>query len=90
MTTEQTQDQPKTRPFEVRSDALLDFVFLDDNDRPYRVTMYGGEPWLFYWHADKHWVTLRTVTQPEIWEWQARRLPPEHAALYSEEIQRSS
>lgn len=24
MTTEQTQEQPKTRPYEVRSDALLD------------------------------------------------------------------
>ena len=66
------------------SNDLLDFVFLDDASRPYRITMYGGEPWLFYWHADGHWVTLRRVTQPEIWELKARRLPDEQAALYHE------
>jgi len=80
MTTETTKAQPSL----VRSDALLDFVFLDGASRPFRVTMYGGEPWLFYWHADGHWVTLRKVTQHQIWQLQARRLPDEQATLYNE------
>lgn len=43
------------------------FVFLDDDSRPYRCCMYCGTPWLFYWHPDKVWVTLKPVTQTDIW-----------------------
>ncbi len=42
------------------------FIFLDQLNRPYRCCMYQGEPWLFYWHPDKKWVTCRTVTQTDI------------------------
>ncbi len=44
------------------------FVFLDKSNRPYRCCMYQGTPWLFYWHPDNRWVTLRQVTQTEIWQ----------------------
>lgn len=73
-----------TEGHSVDSSSLLDFVFLDDANRPYRVKLYGGEPWLFYWHPDGKWVTLRQVTQSEIWQWHARRLPDEQAELYND------
>ena len=42
------------------------FVFLDGRCRPYRCAMWGEHPWLFYWHPDNHWVSLRQVDQSEI------------------------
>lgn len=49
---------------------LLDekgFVFLDAANRPYLCRMFGGEPWLFYWHPNKIFVSLRKINQSEIW-----------------------
>lgn len=43
------------------------FVFLDSKGDPYYCRMWGESPWLFYWHPDNHWVSLREVTQMEIW-----------------------
>lgn len=44
------------------------FVFLDARNRPYRCCMWDGTPWLFYWHKhENHWVSLRPVTQFEVW-----------------------
>lgn len=45
----------------------LGFVFLDDHRRPYLARMYHGAPWLFYWHVENHWVTLRKLTQTDLW-----------------------
>jgi hypothetical protein len=49
----------------MRENEEIDFVFIDDAKRPYRVMMYCGTPWLFYWHPANKWVTLREVTQSE-------------------------
>ena len=44
------------------------FVFLDGANRPYRCAMWGDQPWLMYWNdSQKCWVSLRPVTQSEIW-----------------------
>lgn len=43
------------------------FVFLDDKRRPYLCSLWGGKPWLFYWHEhQKSWVSLREVTFDEV------------------------
>ena len=42
-------------------------VFLDGTGRPYCIAMWNDSPWLFYWHPDNHWVSLRPATQSEIW-----------------------
>lgn len=63
------------------------FVFVDGASRPFHVRMWNGEPWLFYWHPDKRWVSQRIVTQTEVWAFAKKRLPEEQAALYfSEEV----
>ena len=43
------------------------FVFLDSGNRPYMCALWNGEPWLFYWHKENKWVSLRKVSQTEIW-----------------------
>lgn len=44
------------------------FVFLDHTSRPFKVMRYGKdqETWMFYWHPDKKWVTLRPLNEFEI------------------------
>lgn len=42
------------------------FVFLDRFMRPVWCALYHGSPWLFWWHPDRHWVTMREVTQDEV------------------------
>jgi hypothetical protein len=42
------------------------FIFLDTSSRPYWCRDWGGEPWLFYWHCDKKWVSLRKVTPNDL------------------------
>ena len=37
-------------------------VFLDDAGRPYLTGEWEGEPWLFYWHPDNSWVSLRKLS----------------------------
>jgi hypothetical protein len=66
----------------MRENEEIDFVFIDDAKRPYRVMMYCGTPWLFYWHPANKWVTLREVTQSEIWDFGQNKLDPEQASLY--------
>jgi hypothetical protein len=58
------------------------YVFLDDAVRPYHVRMWGGAPWLFYWHVDNHWVSLRQVDQTYVWQTIERALPDDQAELY--------
>lgn len=43
------------------------FAFLDRQNRPYLCRMWGSQAWLFYWHPEDHWVSLRPVTQAEVW-----------------------
>lgn len=58
------------------------FVFLDEASRPYRCAMWGGQPWLMYWNdGQKCWVSLRPVTQSEIWSF-PHNLTQEQQDLY--------
>lgn len=43
------------------------FVFLDSKNDPYFCRMWGGSAWLFYWHSNNCWVSLREVSQMEVW-----------------------
>lgn len=43
----------------------LGFVFTDKQNRPYYCRTWEDETWLFYWHPDKKWVSLRQVTEEE-------------------------
>lgn len=43
------------------------FVFLDRASRPYLCRIWCGDPWLFYWHSDNHWVSLKQVEQTDVW-----------------------
>jgi hypothetical protein len=59
------------------------FVFLDSNNNPYLIRIWENSgPWLFYWHPDKHWVSLRPVNQTDIWRFYPNRLSEERANLY--------
>lgn len=60
------------------------FVFLDAVNKPYWVRMWGGDAWLFYWHADNSWVSLRKINQNEVFQASQARLPAEKADLYHE------
>ncbi len=43
------------------------FVFLDEQNRPYLYRKWGHEDnlWLFYWHVEGHWTSLRKVEDSE-------------------------
>lgn len=58
------------------------FVFLDAQNKPFLIRMWEGTPWIFYWHVDKHWVSLRQVNQMEIWVAVKEKLPDEQAEMY--------
>ena len=76
MTTEQTQDQPETRPSEVRSDALLDFLgllFLANPENGEDLTMsqvpedLGSGIYRLHVHnkdCTRHW--MHTITTEEV------------------------
>lgn len=57
------------------------FVFLDKVNRPYLCRLWNNKPWIFYWHPDNHWVSLREVTQSEIFSF-PRNLTDEQQAGY--------
>ena len=42
-----------------------EFVFLDQDYKPFYVRDWGGEPWLFYWHPHGKWVSLRRADSVE-------------------------
>lgn len=46
--------------------AQFDFAFLDENNKPFYCYDWNGEKWLFYWHKDNHWVSLRPVNDQDI------------------------
>ena len=77
------QVQPVVMP------SVEDFVFIDDAGRPYRVKLWGNgvneedRLWLFYWHPDKTWVSLRPIEKTEALMLLGRgALPKDQAALY--------
>lgn len=44
----------------------LFFTFLDRELGWMLLREWGGRPWLFYKHADGHWVSLREATQDDL------------------------
>ena len=44
------------------------FVFIGSDDLPYLCRMWGDNPWLFYWHIENRWVSLRQINQAQIWQ----------------------
>lgn len=57
------------------------FVFLGDKNTPFLCRMWGDRPWLFYWHQDNHWVSLRPASPTEIWAF-PRNLTKEQQDIY--------
>jgi hypothetical protein len=60
------------------------FVFLDVMARPYWCRAWGEDIWLFFWHPDNHWVSLRPVREDEKERLFSMRnlLPVEHQEAY--------
>ena len=65
------------------------FVFLDANGRPFKCAMYHGQRMLFWWHPDKHWVTLRKVLPGELSR-MPRNMSNEHQRVYDEIHERNT
>ena len=59
------------------------FIFLDVENRPYLCRIWEGEPWLFYWHCENHWVSYRKVNQNDI-DLFPRNLTKEEQEIYHE------
>jgi hypothetical protein len=76
------------KPRSMTGNDLIDYVFLDEIGRPFRITNWGEDVWIFYWHPDQKWVSLRKATQQDIWDTQRRSLPPEEAKLYNDKSER--
>ena len=59
------------------------FVFIDDTGSPYLCRMQDdGQTWLYYWHPDKRWVSLRRLTQADVWRFAVKALPDDQAEMY--------
>lgn len=57
------------------------FVFLDGRQRPFLCKPWGGKIWLFYWHAECHWASLREISEAEAAKL-PRNLSFEHQQVY--------
>ncbi len=59
------------------------FVFIGNDEKPYRCRIYCDEAWIMYWHeGNKAWVTLKKVNQSEIWGATEKKIPDEQAQIY--------
>lgn len=58
------------------------FVFIDDRLRPFWVGLWDKEPWMFYWHPDRKWVSFRRVTQADVFAFSVKRIPEVDADIY--------
>lgn len=43
------------------------FVFLGDDGNAYRCCLWGDNAWLFVWHPTNAWVSVRKLTQIDVW-----------------------
>lgn len=61
----------------------FDFVFLDNDKKPFRAKSFRDDIWIHYLHADKKWVTIRRVqNQSEFWEIASRAITEHLKANY--------
>lgn len=60
------------------------FVFLDQQRRPYFVSQPPDESvlWVYYWHDDQHWVSLRPVLNDELLDMRRTRISAAQAEIY--------
>lgn len=58
-------DRYRDRDRLVNMVLIDDFVFADENDKPYYCHRWGNDLWLFYWHTEQHWVSLRPINEAE-------------------------
>jgi len=58
------------------------FVFRGTDNKIYLCRMRTDTPWFFYWHPDGAWVSLKAVTQIDVWGAYEQRLSDEEALLY--------
>lgn len=66
-----------------------DFGFFDTARRPYKVVMTRDGPWVCYWHPENRWVTLRQVSQNDIWSFTDHMTDAELAIYDKESEQRN-
>lgn len=61
------------------------FVFIDGKNKPYWVAKWGDSIWLFYWHTEGHWTSLRPIKKgPELLQMLGLSIEKELANLYHE------
>lgn len=79
---EREAEMSKTEePNEMEELDKTGYVFLDHFNNPYKCAMWEDQAWLFYWHTDGHWVSLRRVDQMDIWTF-PRNLSDEQQQYY--------
>jgi len=62
----------------------IPFVIIDQN-KPFLINAMRDETWMFYWHPDKKWVTLKRLRFDEIALLSKRAIPREQAEVYGPE-----
>jgi len=60
------------------------FVFQGVDGKIYLCRLWGNEPWFFYWSVNHIWVSLKRVSQMEIWGAYKRKLSDEAALPYQQ------
>lgn len=63
------------------SDTERNYVILG-RDGPYWVRKWEGEYWMFWWHVDGFWVSLRAMILLEVEIRYHQAIPEEKAQLY--------
>jgi len=59
------------------------FVFIDSSNRPFLCAMWWDtEPWLFRWNEYHGWVSLRKLSQQEIWCFYELKIPDDQGNMY--------
>lgn len=59
------------------------FVFIEKvTNQPFLCCLFKGEPWVFRWHPDNKWVTIKKVEQSEINYFFTMAISKEKAQIY--------
>ena len=64
-----------------------DFVFISASNQPKRIRWHVGDQqfWLWYWHPDKKWVSVRMVASSDVYLHYMIAIPHDKAKLYQPE-----
>jgi hypothetical protein len=62
-------DAAKETPSVARLEELDEkgWVFIGGDGLPYRCCIWDSDAWLFRWHPDRRWVSLKKLTQMDVW-----------------------